>query len=85
VKGTSVGAGVDKGDPAADEEVERLCGESKNEVKGNGINGDDKGAGGREKVGKGVGILIGEICSENISVMADSGTISVVTSKNSEG
>ena len=63
------------------------------------MNGDDKGAGGREddsngevmdknngvrggKVGKGVGN--GEICSENIDVIADSGTISVVTSKNSE-
>ena len=68
-------------------------------MKGNRISGDDKGAGGGEdgsigyvmdrndgvrggKVMKGVGI--GDTSSENFSVMADSGTISVATSENSD-
>ena len=70
----------------------------RNEVKGNRMSGDDKGAGGvedgsngdvREKDngvrgGKGVkGVGIRDTCSEKIGVMADSGTISVATSENS--
>ena len=70
----------------------------KNEVKGNSMTSDDKGAGRGEdgsngdvrekgndvRGGKGVkGVGIRETCSENVDDMADSGTISVATSENS--
>jgi len=71
----------------------------RNEVKGNRMSGDDKGAGGGEdgsngdvkekdngvRRGKGMkGVGIGDTCSENVGVMADSGTILVATSENSD-
>ena len=63
------------------------------------MSGDDKGAGGREdgsigyvmdknngvRGGKGMkGVGIGDTSSESIGDMADSGTISVTTSENSD-
>ena len=63
------------------------------------MNGEDKCAGGEEegspgdvmdknngvRGGKGVkGVGIGDTCSENVGVMADSGIISVATCRNSD-